>query len=144
MTLGYIDDGQTRDGFVAPVERLHPALRFQFRPLLCTERAIVTEAVRNGSERDAMNTAAALIANRVTKWDLKKPSGDLVPLTSEHTIRLQPTLLLKVYEILLGNRAPDPDPEGDGTDDPHKPTRDLQNLLSGKPPEDSQEGREGN
>jgi len=145
MAEAYIDDGQTRRGYLREVQRLHPACRFEWRPITAAERAIIIGKVADANERQAIDIASALVASRVTKWNLTKPDGEPVNLQAAEVGRVVPALMLKVYRVLLGDNPPDADPDEQPTqEDGHKSDRELQALLEGRPSEDTQEGREGN
>jgi hypothetical protein len=142
--LNYIEDGETRDGFVAPIPRLHDGARFKFRPTLSRERAIILDAMGNKSEPDGTDLAGAVLAERVQKWDVKRKNGDIVPLVPAHTVKIHPALLQSIYQIILGIQPSDPDPQAGPSGDPNEGARALEAALSGKPGPDTREGQEKN
>lgn len=147
MAGHYIEDGQENRGYVEAIPRLYDAVRFTFRPMLPTERAVVMAQAEAGSEVDAVTNAAAVIAGRVIKWDAKRGSGDLVPLDPEHTIRLQPSLQLRIYQMILGNVPSDLDPaEGKNPKlSPADGAKELAAAIAGQQsPTRTQGGREKN
>lgn len=147
MAGHYIEDGQTLPGYVAEVPRLYGPVRFQFRPMLATERAVILGQMSVMGEKEATETAAAIIASRVKQWDATRGDGaTIIPLDPAHTVRLQPKLQMRIYNIILGNEAPDQDPRESGpNEDPEAATRELAAAIAGDvSPGKTQEGREKN
>lgn len=141
--LNYIEDGETRDGFVAPIPRLHDGARFKFRPTLPRERAIILDAMRGKTEPDGVDLAGAVIAERVKEWDVMRKAG-AVPLDPAQTVRIHPALLQSIYQIVLGLQPSDPDPKAGVNGDPNEGARALEAALKGEPAPSSREGQEKN
>lgn len=144
MHGNYIEDGETRAGYVAEIPRLHEGARFAFRPCLSRERAVILAHMQKQTEPDGVDFAGAVIAQRVQTWDLKRKNGELVPLTPEHTVRIHPALLQSIYQIILGLQASDPDPNAAQDGDPNDGARELAAALKGEPSPKSREGQEKN
>ena len=100
----FIDDGQELQGFIAAVPRLHPALRFSYRPTLYTERTKLMRRV-NADEAD-MTAEIAHVANKLTSWNAGREP------TKENIEHLPPSLTAKLINIVTGYTASDPDPDG--------------------------------
>lgn len=106
-------DGYTEPGYLAPERHLFDwPLRFKFRPVLPEERAEHLEAI------DKINSAVknqlacnAFIASRLVEWDDRDEEGNVNPITPVTVGRLKPTLSNRLYEIILGVRPSDCDPE---------------------------------
>lgn len=146
VTLGYINDGQTRSGYVQAVPRLYPAVRFKFRPVLARDRAVIVGRVSRGDDTEAEKVAAWLLATNIVEWDLRMGDGQTVPLETRHTKRLQPMLLQKLYLIVLGAVASDEDPEEveESFDELNAFERDMEAALKGEDVPTQEERREGN
>ena len=116
MTLGQIpNDGYTEHGYIAEVPRLHPALRFAFRPMTLAERALYIKAVGQFRKDDEIRTYMAGEIKRhlpgQPPWDLRNDKGELVPLTVDELLKLKPRLFDSLFMIVSGEAAPDADPE---------------------------------
>ena len=49
-SANFIADGYTQPGYILPVDRLHDALRFRFRPVLAEERSLRAFPLRLGPD----------------------------------------------------------------------------------------------
>jgi hypothetical protein len=135
MMLGLIeDDGYTEDGYIAEVPRLHPALRFRFRPMLSTERAQAMrdmgKAINSPNAKQSEIISAKLMAERILEWDLKDGSGNIVPVTADMILRVKPQLSNRLYAIVVLGTAPsdeDPESEKEPTSQEEQETGDLKN-----------------
>jgi hypothetical protein len=106
----FIADGYTQPGYVQPVERLHNALRFRFRPVLAEERGRLADMASTATAAGCLRQAAALLAEKLVAWDIADPLGNDVDISPANVLRLQPELLLKLQQIVLGVVASDLDP----------------------------------
>ena len=104
ILCGYIHDGYTRDGYIAEVPRLYPALRFKYRPLVAQERAIVYDQIEKADVKTAELHGAQSIFARVASWDLKDSKGTTVKLSVESILRVQPQLEARVLSMVLGSQ----------------------------------------
>ena len=117
MTLGLIEeDGYTEDGYIAEEPRLHPALRFRYRPMLSAERAQAMKemdrAIKSPNAKQSEIVSARLMASRIEEWDLQNSQGEVVPVTEEMLLKVKPHLSNRLYAIVvLGTSAPDEDPD---------------------------------
>jgi len=116
--LDYIpdDDGYTLDAYIGPLQMLHNAIRFSYRPVDILERAIFVEVNRSGSEKDVNSKFAEVMAKKVTEWDIQQRTkdGTLIPLpvTRNNILRLKPSLWVRMLNIVLwGVDGGDLDPD---------------------------------
>lgn len=114
--LGLIEDGYTEDGYIAEEPRLHPALRFRYRPMLSAERAQamreMERAVKSPNAKQSEIVSARLMASRIEEWDLQNSQGETVPITEEILLKVKPHLSNRLYAIvILGTSPSDEDPE---------------------------------
>jgi hypothetical protein len=109
MPSNFIADGYTQPGYIQPVERLYDAMRFRFRPVLTEERSRLTEAATTSA--GFLRQMAALVAEKLVEWDIRDPLGNDVEISPAHVLRLQPELLVKLQQIVLGAVASDLDPD---------------------------------
>lgn len=135
---GYIHDGYTVDGYIAEVKRLHPHLRFTFRPMLIQERAVIIREIQKmDNPVKEETTAAQAISKRVTVWDLKDGGGKVVELTTSKILRAHPALFSRLFQIVLGTVESDEDPEIAEADRNEQADRDLKAALAGDLPSEA-------
>lgn len=106
-------DGYTEPGYIAPEKHLFDSpLRFKFRPLLPEERAEHFEAVEKLTN-PVKNLLAcnAFVASRLVEWDDTDEQGHVNAISAVTVGRLKATLSNRLYEIVLGVRPSDCDPE---------------------------------
>lgn len=109
--LGYIHDGYTVPGYIAASPRLHPALRFTFRPVLSQNRAVIFRRIANANDpRREESLAAQAIAAQLLDWDLRDHKGEAVAIEASQILRLQPRLMNRLFRIVMGDEAGDEDP----------------------------------
>ncbi len=108
---GYIHDGYTRAGYIAAVPRLHPALRFTYRPVLSPDRAVIYDRIGKADAKTAETLGAQAVFIHLSDWDLKDGDGKLVPRTVENILRVQPKLETRLFDICMGNDGGDEDSE---------------------------------
>lgn len=115
--LGFFEeDGYTEEGYIAEIPRLHPSLRFRFRPMLPAERAQAMRemdaAVKSANAKMSEIVSARLMAKRILEWDLKNSQGEVVPISEEIFLKMRPVLSNKLYAITItGLMASDEDPD---------------------------------
>ncbi len=104
--LAYIpeDDGYTLGGYIAEVKGLHPAVRFTFRPMLHRERLAAQAGITVPDPAKGSAVMAAAVARHIRQWDIE----GLEPRRAD---RLLSQLLEKMYGMVAGYLASDPDPE---------------------------------
>ncbi len=107
----HIRDGFTRGGFIKEVDGLHGELRFTFRPMLPEERNAVRRLVgtEKGDKGDVILRTA--IADHLVDWSAADDEGRSIKVGPEGVRRLPPSLYDRLYLIVSGMDASDPDPE---------------------------------
>lgn len=118
---GYIEDGYTRKGFISGKEkngdeRPYPELRFEYRPMLYSERRKIMKKFDQPNQPDIV---AGAIAEKLESWDLIKPvredrkivGEEVVEIRKEEILRVHPELMDTLFYIIAGTFASDPDPE---------------------------------
>ena len=99
-----IDDGYTIDGTIAREPGIHPALAFTYRPALAAERNAHLKAAQDPAKRHKVD--AALIAEHVQSWSVAdRKGGALDKPTLALAERLQPTLMVRLVDVILGYSA---------------------------------------
>jgi hypothetical protein len=106
----FIADGYTQPGYIQPVDRLHDAMRFRFRPVLIEERSRLSDLATTVSSAGYLRQMAALLAEKLVTWDVTDHLGNEVEVSAANLLRLQPELLLKLERIVLGVLPSDVDP----------------------------------
>ena len=102
QTRNVIRDGMTRRGRIDPVERLHDALEFEYRPMLAAEVEDVGNAIEKATAAESTNLTAAAIADHLVEWSEVDEKEKQIPPTFENVARLSFSLLNKLYMILAG------------------------------------------
>ncbi len=114
LLSAYIHDGYTMRGYVRGESRLHPSVRFTYRPLLTQDRAVVVRQISLARDpRQEERIAAQAIYGQLLDWDVVKvvdSSAQSVPLEVDELLRLQPRLFNRLLRIVLGDEACDEDP----------------------------------
>lgn len=97
-----IDDGYTEQGYIAPVEGLHGALEFTFRPILPARR----DAVARNDGEGFVTAAAKELAKAIKSWSASA-GGKALPVT-EHNIRsAKPRLFDRLWLVVAGYQPSD-------------------------------------
>jgi hypothetical protein len=107
----HIRDGFTRAGFVKDVPGLHGELRFSYRPMLPEQRNAVRRLVsgEKGDKGDVLLRTA--IAEHLVDWSATDDEGKDIKVSSEGVRRLPPALYDRLYLIVSGMDASDPEPD---------------------------------
>lgn len=106
---GYIDDGYTQDAYLNGKERLHPPLRFKYRPALLEERL----AIWDGTGKPLLKICkqgAAQMEKKILEWDLKDRHGADVKITATNLLHLPSDMFLSLQDIVFGFQPCDADP----------------------------------
>ncbi|HEV8061535.1 MAG TPA: hypothetical protein VGP68_16770 [Gemmataceae bacterium] len=118
----HIHDGFTRKGFINGInnmgERLSGELRFTYRPMLSVQRDSLSNLTRgetNPQKIDLLFSAA--LAKHLVDWSAQFEDGTPVPANAENVRRLPPFLYDRIYGIIAGMHASDPEPEIKAPDD---------------------------
>ena len=106
-------DGYTKEGYVAAVPGLHPAVRFHYRPMVGDQSIHWRDGfLLKPTETRKLVPAAALSDRHLVSWDIKHPTtGELVPVSLENITRLQPRVLERMFMIVTGFERSDEDPD---------------------------------
>ena len=137
----YIEPAYTEPAYIAETPRLHPALRFTFRPMLQEEWNALVSARAPASDRERERQVNKAIAERITAWDITTHTGEPWPITADNLRKLRPALYNRVLAIVTGTGAGDEDPEstlaeqsarqrlieGDGTPGENREINDAKN-----------------
>jgi len=106
MTSAFIQDGYTEERYIKAVERMHPEVRFKFRPILAEDRAAFIE--ETGSEQDPKKgerLVGQALADHLVGWSLDLPPDPA------NIMKLKPSLMVRLSMIVLYARDPgDTDP----------------------------------
>jgi len=139
----YIHDGYTVNGYIEADERIHAEVRFTYRPVLAQDRSVIMRQIQMANDpRKEEAIAAAAIAGYVKSWDIRKPkepgSDELVsvPIKASEVLRLNVRLTNRLYRIVMGDSAPDEDPNDIAASGESDAEKELQAALNGVAPED--------
>ena len=118
MLSGMIEDGYEEVGYIAEQPRLHPALRFRFRPMTSGERTAamreMERALKSPNPKMSEIVSARMMAERIIEWDLKNGDGEIVPITEAVMLKVKPALSNKLYSITItAVVGSDEDPEAE-------------------------------
>lgn len=112
----------TQPYYIAKIDGIHSALRFQAVPMLFHEIEEAEETIINGNAKQRSTHIVKKLAESIKSWNLD------APINEETIARLRRPQIIKAYEMISSQRPSDTDPE-------------VQDL----PPEDSTiEGKLGN
>ena len=112
---------QARAGYIAANE-LHPALKFEFKPLDYEGRAKIDKATHEsqGNPEKWTLVRCSAIKNQLASWEANQshlfshvpgdPPGDALPLTVSSIRQVIPVLVDKLFYIVMGGMASDPVP----------------------------------
>lgn len=109
----FINDGYTESAYLRPIDRLHGEVRFQFRPMLVEERALVFEKSGQVKQDDYERRSASLIVKKLVSWSLTVPDNGEdkpLPITAINFLRLKPAIYTRITAIVLGLDTSDADP----------------------------------
>lgn len=116
----FIEDGYTNRGYIARRPQLHPAIVFEFRPMVqaqCARAKYMLEHARTPEEGEAQ--AAIAIAKQLVTWDVRKRNGDHVEITTDNVLRIHPAAFYDMWCQVLGVRGPDAMPKADNATELH-------------------------
>ncbi|ANS03308.1 hypothetical protein [uncultured Mediterranean phage uvDeep-CGR2-KM19-C37] len=136
-TLAYIHDGYTLKGYIAATPRLHPALRFDYRPMLTQNRSVIYRQIEQTQDaRKEESIAAATVRSQLVSWDMVDHEGTSVPLEVPHILRSQPMLFQRLFRIVTGSSPSDEDPESHADEQAEDAEQSLHDALAGTTPEE--------
>ena len=113
------DDGYSEEAYIDAIERMHPAVRFKYRPIRVLDRVQIVGELRDlnakGKAQNAESLIAQEIANRIFSWDFLDSNGSVIDGAPEPTkksvLRIKPQLFVRLADIVIyGNDAGDLDP----------------------------------
>ena len=106
----YIADGYTELGYIEPEANLWPELRFKYRPMLKTQRALLfsNEASALPEDDQARNAAKAIVA-QLESWEVRDATGSDVAITVDNVLRIKQ--FDQLLAIVSGLRPSDTDPQ---------------------------------
>lgn len=127
----YISPGEILSGYIAAgkptgggVGVLYGPVSLEYKPADRLECAKLDGQVRVAM-KDAENNVecvmraekivSTFVADRVTKWDLKDPSGNPVPITPDTCGRIHFDLFNQIYALIRNTRTSDRRPEPEST-----------------------------
>ena len=96
----FILDGYEKSASIPAVPGLHPALRVRYRPALFDERLDHLSA-RDVDGREGTERIARMVVRHLESWDAKV-KGEVAPRTAEMVRKLQPALLERLLNLVLG------------------------------------------
>ena len=108
MISAFITEDCIEERYIKAVERMHPEVRFKFRPILAEDRAAFVEDVAIASEQDPKKgerVVGQALADHLVEWSL-----DLKP-EPANIMLLKPSLMNRLSMVILYARDP-------GDDDP--------------------------
>ena len=105
----FIDDGLTCAGYIAAVDRLHPAVKFDYRPLTIAEQTAWGRDM-NRRANEQYKATADMLTRKLCGWDLVDAKGQPVTIAPEALVRLKPRLFDRLLGIVSGSEASDQDP----------------------------------
>lgn len=127
LSARWIADGYTRHDRIAAGE-LHPALTFEYRPMLASDRAALLRRITQLAPEGAAGLAAgerlvlAELAARLVSWTLVDSQGALVEIREHSLQSVELHLLAELTTRVLGFAADDED---------MRQQSDEQNLVRG-------------
>jgi hypothetical protein len=112
--LDYISDGYTEAAFLKGEDRIHGPFRFEFRPMLVEERALLySDAVERLPDDAKLKKRAQAVAARIKSWSLEDGNRRPVAPDVGNLLRLKATLFWRVLNVVMGIDVGDLDPEAE-------------------------------
>ena len=105
-----IEDGYTRDAYLAGVPFTTPAVRFSYRPPMVRDLSIIRRGISQAMASQMPTIQAQAMVKYLVKWDLN------VDLKMDALLKLAPEIFDGVSGILLGLRPTDIDPDWNSTE----------------------------
>lgn len=136
------DDGYTLKGYIKPVEGLHGALRFSFRPTPVVLRSQWLKAVDGVSDEEYERRTAAIFETKITQWDFKDLEGHPLSVSASNALHLHPVLFRRLEGIILGSHPTDIDPQWTQDEQQASANEALQAVLQGTDPATIQQNQD--
>ena len=112
MTIGFIEDGYTLDGFVKELPGIYGAVRFKYRPLTVEQRVRLFENWATLPALDQISRTTSALSKQIVQWDMKDAKGRPIACNEPRSFRrLSPPLHERLLDIVCGINSPDSDPE---------------------------------
>jgi hypothetical protein len=127
-----ISDGYTESGYIAAVPRLHPAVRFKYRPLTHEQKTIVIDQIQKKSPAQKSRVIAEQVVKNVSDWDVAGADGKPIEITLANVQRLRPALLDGLYNVVSGWAASDPDPDASEADAAREGDAEYTAMMGGE------------
>jgi hypothetical protein len=143
QTRNVIRDGMTKRGRIDPVERLHDAMEFEYRPMLAAERELLADAVSRAKPDEGFYLIADAIADHLESWSEVDGKDKPVDPNFEAVSRLSETLAYKLYGI-VGGFAPSARLPDATSDEENEHLESLRQRASGVHPADAEAEAAGN
>jgi hypothetical protein len=135
-----IQDGRDETAYIRERDRLHPALRFTYRPMLQGERDQINSLMNQIPAQEFHDKCVTAMRHRLKAWDAVDADKKALPCNDEAILsRLQPTLFLRVWHIICGVDSGDPDPEAEREERNDEADTQLQAALEGRPVGDARQ-----
>lgn len=117
MSCDYIEDGYTETGYITAVDGIHGELRFEYRPAVGRIADRITGMIQGPNadwERwwDESSKALAVKPGLLKAWSIKDRKGNAVPITAANIQNVRQLLIHKLWMIVAGQMASDPEPLG--------------------------------
>lgn len=110
MTSFIIEDGYTEAGYIKESKGLYPELRFTYRPMLHAERDAIASQIGTKTPEQVSVIFVAAARHRIVSWTATH-GGNTLEIMDENIRRLRPSLFDRLYNIIAGAQASDPDPK---------------------------------
>lgn len=106
------DDGHTRPAYVGAERGIHGPLRFSYRPMTAEARGVALQKLQKLEDPHYTLAIAGILEGQLVEWDAAV-AGKAIPVRQSAIRRLAPTLLFRVWGIVLGTEPSDVDPDWD-------------------------------
>jgi len=105
------DDGYSEEVYFAAVARIHPEVRFTYRPTRVMERVDTQEQIRTKTVKQAEFIQAHAVACKILKWSIKGRNGEVASISADFILSLKSPLYRRICSVVFyGTEAGDIDP----------------------------------
>lgn len=117
----FIDDGYNVSGCLKGEPKLHPPLRFTYRPCLAAERQAWWDFEERQDRAPNPDPAVKsrrkieIMAAHIVSWEACDRSGRPMPVDAQALARLHPNLHDRLFNVILGVVPPDDAPDAPRT-----------------------------
>ena len=103
MSRNVIQDGYTRDGYIAAVPRLHEELEFRYRPMWGGRpQVFASPTFRAQTPEVQAEMEAAAIVEHLVSWGEVDAKGASLPIDANHVKRLPVPMRQMLLNIIAG------------------------------------------